>query len=114
MPSQCPDRSQNKIKTQGDINCLLQQEDQQLTATWCTQVYWELIGPDMSVRRVLCKLNGYLVLLRVYWDPFSGVMSDTETRKSNIGVNQQNKIKTQVIRTPCPHFYNKVCMVAGA
>ena len=81
MPSQCPDRSQNKIKTQGDINCLLQQEDQQLTATWCTQVYWELIGPDMSVRRVLCKLNGYLVLLRVYWDPFSGVMSDTETKK---------------------------------
>ena len=89
MPVQCPDRSQNKIKTQGDINCLLQQEDQQLTATWCTQVYWELIGPDMSVRRVLCKLNGYLVLLRVYWDPFSGVMSDTETKKINIGVNQQ-------------------------
>ena len=81
MPVQCPDRSQNKIRTQGDINCLLQQEDQQLTATWCTQVYWELIGPDMSVRRVLCKLNGYLVLLRVYWDPFSGVMSDTETKK---------------------------------
>ena len=41
-----------KFETLGYISCPLQQEDQQLTAPWCTQVYWELIGPDMSVRRV--------------------------------------------------------------
>ena len=52
-----------------------------LTATWCNSLYWELIGGNMSVSRVSCKLGGLPVFFTVYWDPPGGTMSGTRTLK---------------------------------
>ena len=46
----------------------IQREENKLTATWYTPVYWELIGKDMTVFKFLYMLNEYLVSLLGYLD----------------------------------------------